>query len=1229
MAELLRPGVEVIQAFRNASPTFVRPTLVPCVVGPAFEVINVLNNDGTINSKAKYGAYTQIGKTITQSAFPDPRGNVDEMDIIESSIRPFILAGGSLSELLMAPGEAFLTTSHKSSKASIETVIFNGLTGLAIVGKVLVLCVDNPVPADTSFDVTVTFDGTGTNLTSSEAAEQINAAVGQDIATVVGTSPNDKVRLTTARAGAHSSITVRAGGSANSVLEIGYSGGSSAHEERVEGSGYRGQDDNDNDTTTPWVEFYRGAYVLDSVDTTFVSKAGLINVETGSFVSAKAAAITFGDIGTVPLKVGDFVYCDGIKLKSAEVMKVELERFRMGTVNTTLSTADERGRYITKVYDAVEVETMFDDNPFAPQYVYFKATGLNPEDLAPVAAFLTGATAGAAATSGTVESLTTITTPVALAGLKIHYVSKINGVDTEGNFTFTGGPFASVSAIATAVGTNIPGVTATDDAGKLKLTTLLTGRLQEIKVKADGSVNPFINFSAVTDTTGTGTDVEFKDIPARLMGTASQSFPFSSTASETLVIESSNDGGLTWTALTRTFTFPGVGPYANMTALLAVLNTAGNWDGATLPTTFTISNLVDQLVITSTAAGQLVGLRIGAASTAIGATPASDLLFTSGQFDIGEEELNGQALSFKFDKNPHLYTVTFSSNSLDLAIDDLNALVGATVASKAGVGQDKLKLTSPLKGSASEVLVLAGSAATAFGLGTSAVAGTARPYPDAYLDSINNLVVGSQILRDQVTGYPLDFTTNTGDMYIQFKGLRKDVSAVAQVAGVLRITDQLTLAAVLDPLTEENPLGLAVFMCLINAPGLEVKCLGVDEISGAAPEGTEAAYARAAGFLEAEEVYALAPLTQNEVVHGIWATHVVAMSAPEQGGERIVFINKVMPIRKNPVVAASGSKANSTVTNDQMLLDVNPAGGLVSAGVNPALPFTVEDGVYMEFQVGSDLRRYNVANVSGSLANFNTVFTGDENIDGFYTTSTLTETVINASWSMKVRGDSIAIPGSNPPRLDYSLVAETVGGANEGFHNRRLYSVFPDLIKTTVGGVEKVLPGYYACAAIAGMVASQPPQQGFTNFPITGLTGVQGTEKFSKKQLNTMAAGGTYILIQDVQGGPVTCRHQVSTDLTSIETRELSITKVVDFTAKFLRASLRKFIGIQTINAGFLDTIGTTIQGILNFLVETGVLNGAELNNILQDTEQPDTVLVDITLDVPYPANYIRLTLVV
>ena len=86
---------------------------------------------------------------------------------------------------------------------------------------------------------------------------------------------------------------------------------------------------------------------------------------------------------------------------------------------------------------------------------------------------------------------------------------------------------------------------------------------------------------------------------------------------------------------------------------------------------------------------------------------------------------------------------------------------------------------------------------------------------------------------------------------------------------------------------------------------------------------------------------------------------------------------------------------------------------------------------------------------------------------------------------------------------------------------------------------------------------------------------------------------------------------------------------MVDYVAKFLRVGLRQFIGRFNITQPLLDTISTVIEGMLSFLENNRIIISGDLNNIIQDTKQPDTVLVDVTLDVPYPCNYIRLTLVI
>jgi hypothetical protein len=1217
--ELPRPGVEVLQTFKSPAPSFVRPTLVPCVVGPAFEVIDVLTTAGGLNPKARFGTYAQMALAITESSFPDPRENIDELDIIESSIKPYMYSGKLLNELKMSPGQSFLAYGSPAGRACIRSKNFSGPTGLDLNGKVLVLAIDVPARADKTKDVVITFLGAG-NLTAAQAAEQINEALGFDAATVVGEAPNDQVQIASLTYGALSSVTVRAGGSANETLDF-----TADKEERVEGYGWRGQDDNNPDTVTPWIEYFIGAYLLDGAATAIPASSntakciGFLNGENDdAFEAALKAEVTFGDAGTVPLKVGDFFYADGIRVKSGEVSKIEAKRFKVGTINPTLSTADEDGNYTSKVYDVQQVSTLFDANPFAPRYTYFRANGLVWDKLAPVAAAAKGGISANPAVKAYVDG-GVIDAGTAVTGTTIHYVSTIDGVENEGTVVFpAGGPYDLAGLVTAINALGIPGVLAKQDDGgtKIRLESTTAGRLNGITVKYDGTANALLGFSTSVDTTAVGTDASF---PA-LLTTAGQNASLTGLTGTHIDFGISTDGGVTFPAPSNIVVNFGSDP-ANLGALVTVLN-----EDAGFAAKLVAVAVGTELRVYAKPGTTVNGVKVLAASSCLGAG-AGKISFTA---DASARSLTGATLKFQFDSNPHIFTVELVADSLDQAIDEINEKVGAVVAAKDATGL-KLVLTSTLKGKASKVgfPTTGNTADGVFKLSTGTLtAGSGRPLPDAFLDAANVLNIQSQILRDLVTGYPLDQASNSGTLYIQFRALRLDVSAVAANPGVLRLSDITTLSAVLDPLTEANPLGLAMYLMMVNAPTFECKGLGIDEVTAGAPEGTEVAYARAASLLEAEEVYALAPLTQNEVVHGMWITHSDVMSEPEQGGERIVFINKKMPVRKNSVIALSGLQANTTTNDNEFVLDNDPTPGLVAAGVRgPAIAEGLH--VYLEVTVGGELRRYSVSNVAGAVVTVRTAFaSADTNLDGFYST-VKPANVVNSTFSLKVRGASLVIPGSNPPRLDYSLVADTVAEANATIHNRRCYSVFPDTVKTTIGGVEKALPGFYACAGIAGMVASKPPQQPFTNYPMTGYTGVSGTEKFTKRQLNRMAGGGTYILIQDAIGAPVTCRHQLSTNTNSIEERELSITKVVDFTAKFLRLAVRKFIGINVINNQLLDSLGTTVHAVLKFLEEAGVLNGSAVNNILQDATNKDTVLIDVTLDVPFPCNYIRLTLVV
>jgi hypothetical protein len=1242
IAELPRPGVEIIQEIETAATTTLVPTLVPFTCGAAKEIVEVTNSDGLLNASAKQGSYTQLPKVVSQTAFPSPRNNISEVDVEEATIKAFFQFGGKLAELERDPGEAFLVAFNNAQRPAIRSAFFTTSSGLALNGKILIVAIDVTARLNKTKDVVVTFTSSGGNLTPSQMVTQINDAVGDDVASVITLGSNSRIQIASNKFGAAASVTLRGGGSANTLWGF----ADSSQELRVEGSGLRAQDLSNNTTVSPWIEWSNGAYMVagiiqgslpaydDSIPSSgmgfgFLDSAGTF---TASYIASSTTFLTSG----LDLKVGDEFWADGaLPNSTAAIMKVESTRFKLGVLNTKLSTFDDNGKVVSAVYDSSSVNTLLSSSPFAPRYAWFEAKNLTG-NAAATAAALTGAIEGTAATTATItaQSVPAGSPSYALAGLTLVFDVTIDGVaQPTSTFTFTGGPFADLAAIIAAVGTNVPGVFAHTDTGgtKIAFSTTLTGATQALTLKSTSTGLAALGFT-LADQSDTGSDVEFVDVPAVLLGTGNQTFGFTGTNGQTLIVQVSTDGGLTFPT-TRTYTFTtGTLVFANIAALVAELNTATHWGGGVLPTEFTFSNTGNKLKIVSTGTGSLAALRIGSSSTAIGATTNTQLLFTSLQTDVGEENLNGQTLKLKLNGRNRVYTVTFVSDSIVDAVNSINAVVGWPVASIGGSASDQLVLTSTLKGYASKVEVVDGTTtakadnALGFGSGNRIATGSGRPNPDFAVNSTSGSIeLGAEVLRSKLTGEPFD--PGAADLYVQYHGLRKDVSPLATNPGLVRASSVDTLTEVLSPINSDNPLALGMFFMLLNAPGIECAGMGVDETTPAAPSGTLEAFTRVANFIESEEIYTVAPLTHDETVHQMFKSHVEFMSGAEQKGERILFVCPTVPSRAIDTVVASGLSAESTATSNQLVVEVNPSAGLVDLGLNP-LSLEYNDQVYIELTVAGALRRYLVSTVNSTLVVVTTTFSAGQNADDFFTTTDLTETVVNADWSMKVRGAKLLIAGSTLP--DKDSIAETVAERSAAYKQRRMYLVHPDTLVATLDGLSENIPGFYACSAIAGMIAKFPPQQGFTNLPMTGFTGVKGSnDTYSVKQLNQMAGGGTYILIQEAQGAPLTCRHQLSTDLSAIEKRELSITKVVDYCAKFLRTGLRNFIGTFNITQPFLDTLSTVIHGMLGFLTENGIILGGDLNNLIQSKDQPDLVLVDITLDVPFPCNYIRLTLVI
>jgi hypothetical protein len=513
-----------------------------------------------------------------------------------------------------------------------------------------------------------------------------------------------------------------------------------------------------------------------------------------------------------------------------------------------------------------------------------------------------------------------------------------------------------------------------------------------------------------------------------------------------------------------------------------------------------------------------------------------------------------------------------------------------------------------------------------------------RPKPELIVEGDGTAYVKTTVLRDPY-GKPVETTVTAGGVsvlipgkslvYLAYKGVRQDVSAKAKKPSLLAFADTTELASIVPPVTSDSPMSLGTFFALLNAPGSIVNALGVDDVSADAPNGTLEAFTRAFEFLEAVEVYAIAPMTNDPTVGQVALAHVAAMSLPESKGERVAIFNSKTPTAKIDTLVASGNSGSGTPDPTQFDTGIANLGAiLIAQGLDPSSTQSVDTGLYLD--IATDSQRYSIESISGSVVTVRTTsgdFTVAENDDDFYAEETLPAGLINEPFALRIRGAALTLTDGTPDKLGMAKTMQEIG---KGFANRRFWNIVPDKVAATIGGLEQELDGFYMTAAIAGMIAQQPPQQSFTNFPMNGFTRVIGSNDFfTEKQLNIIAAGGNWIVMQEGAGTPLFSRMALTTDLTSIETRTDSITKVVDFTAKFLRTGLKNFIGRFNVTQGFLDSLGHVVQGLGTFLMDTGVLIGFNMNNIIQDADAPDTVLIDCTLDVPFPCNYIRLTLVI
>ncbi len=496
-------------------------------------------------------------------------------------------------------------------------------------------------------------------------------------------------------------------------------------------------------------------------------------------------------------------------------------------------------------------------------------------------------------------------------------------------------------------------------------------------------------------------------------------------------------------------------------------------------------------------------------------------------------------------------------------------------------------------------------------------------------------------------------SSGSADIYVDYKALRKDVTGAAANPGLLTFNTIGEVEATIGPIDPSNPLAFGLYLAFLNTSNINVSAIGVSAVTADAPQGTVKAYAEALDFLAMKEVYALAPLTHNMEVIKVVNQHVTDMSAPTQKKERMAFTCPSLPTEKPAGLVISGdwviehkSGTQYTATlqgsgqNVFMSLADSSISNAAGQGLDPTQAFDPADGVFFD-RAGDAFRYLVVGLLDGEEDTTIILETADiyqagvfgpgtaGNEDLYFNTNAPEDiTDVPEAGTVFVRQAALNNVTTGEKLETCETLAEIAGGVT-GFQNRRLVMIQPESASVQLGGMETLVPGYYWGCGVAAMTGQQNPSQPFTNLPMVGFVRPIGSnDLFSENAMATAAAGGIYWIIQDAPGAPCVSRHQLTTDVSSLKTRELSILKSVDYVAKLLRSQVKRFIGRNNITRQLLEAVSLGMQGALSS-VSGSVVAEASLDAITQDENNPDTIRAEVTIVPFYPANYIKITIFV
>lgn len=426
----------------------------------------------------------------------------------------------------------------------------------------------------------------------------------------------------------------------------------------------------------------------------------------------------------------------------------------------------------------------------------------------------------------------------------------------------------------------------------------------------------------------------------------------------------------------------------------------------------------------------------------------------------------------------------------------------------------------------------------------------------------------------------------TGKMYLGYKALRTDVAARP-----ISITKEEDIVNNLGKIVPANPLAFGAKIAFDNAAST-ISALGVnsDDSNG---------YSEARDIITDRNVYVIMLLTQDASIIATFKAHCEAKSAPEKNQFRICIGNHSLPTTKTLQESAIGATLTDPDTSKIIFFDDASA----------------------EFMTDDIAPGDSIEIVSGPLASA-----------GPY----IIDSVVNENRLKIMVADEFV---SEEAPLNYTITralskdqqAAEIEAKSNSLGSKRCLMTYPNI--AVVDDVE--LSGIYLNCILGGMICGLPAQAGLTNKGAAAVDGIKNSNfYFTDDQLDTIASGGTCIFVQQSENSLPYVRHQLTTDMTSLETKEISVVKNNDYLSIFFRDIVKKYLGEWNVTPELLDVLSQAISAGIEFQILSKIEKiGAPLIDATIETLEvseisADRVEIFIDTTQPRPLNNIGLHMI-